>query len=319
MTTTAIAGGVCLLVLNVIMQEWWLKKQKTLRIEQFIKLYGPQGHLERKGGTPTMGGVVFLGVALVGCFLAFCFLSSERRFLVEIWSLPFAAGLVGFVDDWLKFSHRSSEGLSSRGKFLAQIAVCLPWSLFVASQNLEFLPGFRPEFFLAAMLLTFASIGFLNAFNVTDGLDGLAAGAAVISFTGLLALGDVEKAVSWAGMTGLVTALGFLWHNAHPAKIFMGDVGAHFFGGLLMSTAIFSGTPILVVPLSFLFLVEITSVILQILAIRGFQRRIFRMSPLHHHFELMGWSETQIVARFWIVHVCGMLATFVLLKFLLFR
>lgn len=142
----------------------------------------------------------------------------------------------------------------------------------------------------------------LNAVNVTDGLDGLAAGASAIS---LLFLGFLVSRGFSAIAIGLSITISFLWHNAYPAKIFMGDSGSHFLGGLLVSVAVCGGGALFVVPCGALFGIEILSVAIQIVAIRFFGKKVFLMSPVHHHFEILGWNETQIVVRFWIVHLLG--------------
>jgi phospho-N-acetylmuramoyl-pentapeptide-transferase len=219
--------------------------------------------------------------------------------------LPLGGALVGFIDDWLKFSRSSSEGLSSWHKLICQVAIVVPWALWVQfSVGIFLFPGLKLGTVAGSGLLVFLSVGFLNAVNITDGLDGLAAGCSLISFAAaLLWLGPeiFPLCVIGLGITG-----GFLWHNCHPAKVFMGDVGAHFLGGILISIAIWSHYLAALFPLAFMFGIETLSVILQLTSLKLRKKRLFRMSPIHHHFELVGWSEPQVVARFWLIHASGL-------------
>jgi phospho-N-acetylmuramoyl-pentapeptide-transferase len=146
----------------------------------------------------------------------------------------------------------------------------------------------------------------MNAVNITDGLDGLAAGSCAISFAGMLFWLRPAGASGAACVTALALAAGFLWHNAHPARVFMGDVGSHFLGGLLVTLCILSEQALLVIPFGFIMGIEAFSVLIQIFTIRCLGKRVFKMSPVHHHFELAGWSETQVVTRFWLIHAVGM-------------
>ncbi len=297
-------------VSGLFLQGIWISCLRRLRVGQVAKWYGPRGHTA-KTGTPTMGGVVFLALSILALLL-----SPNRdiaaKELFSVWGLPWLAAAVGLFDDLLKYMRRSGEGFSSLHKFLWQIVAVLPWVIFLSlNLNISLWPGLRLQPLLMCPLLLFLTVGFLNAVNVTDGLDGLAAGSTAISFAVLLFCFRAPHAMLPA-VVGLCAAGSFLWHNAYPAQVFMGDVGAHFLGGLLMSAAIQSGPIILIVPLGWLFGVEALSVIVQIISLRLWGRRVFRMSPLHHHFELLGWSETHIVARFWIFHALGMALLFML-------
>ena len=181
--------------------------------------------------------------------------------------------------------------------------------------GLTFLPGFVLSPTVAAIVLTILGVGILNAVNVTDGLDGLATGAMCIS------LGAAYFLIRGSSvMLSIIVLLGallaFLWDNSNPARVFMGDVGAHFLGAFLINLCVHSGQLGLVFPLAFLFGIELITVAIQIIAIRGFKRKVFLMSPLHHHFEMLGWSEVRIVVRFWILHLVGILTTLTLLRFI---
>jgi len=299
---------------------------------QRIREDGPHSHFE-KMGTPTMGGIVIL-VGLVVSFIATRI--TLGQFTPAGVSLVLAAvgfGIVGFLDDYTKVRRRRSLGLSKSWKFLGTAVVSVIFAVIVAhyssrtgtSTNISFLrvTGIRlgvVVFVVWAFLVLTASS---HAVNITDGLDGLAAGSSIfvlsayvfIAFwqfrhtceglagasacypVNLRALQDA--AVVSAGMMGSVA--GFLWWNAAPARIFMGDTGSLALGGFFGALAITTNTQLLLVILGGLYVIETASVILQVISFRGFHRRIFRMSPIHHHFELLGWPEFTVIVRFWII------------------
>jgi phospho-N-acetylmuramoyl-pentapeptide-transferase len=298
---------------------------------QRIREDGPHSHFE-KLGTPTMGGlVVLLGLAAGYIAARFTF----GRVTAAGLALLLAAagfGAVGFLDDYLKVKRRRSLGLSKLQKFAGTAVVSVVFAVIVAdvstetgiSTNLSFIRDTGVElgllfFVWAFMVLTSSS----NAVNLTDGLDGLASGSSVLVLAAyvfiafwefrhtcvLLSPGlfcypvdpdtMLDTAIVAAAMMGAVA--GFLWWNAAPARIFMGDTGALSLGGLFGALAITTNTQLLLVILGGLFVIETSSVILQVISFRGFHRRIFRMSPIHHHFELAGWPEFTVIVRFWIV------------------
>jgi len=294
--------------LAVLMEDGWIRLVRKWEIRQVEKSYGLPSHVARKNGTPTMGGVVFPLACIAFLFWGW---PAGRGSVAGIWGLPFGAFAVGFADDWLKFSKRSSEGLRSLEKLFLQVIVALGWSAYVVlADELIIFPGIGFPSVFSITLLSFFAVGMMNAVNVTDGLDGLAAGASALSFLGLALLpSGGSPGLSLAVSLGLGICLGFLWFNCHPASVFMGDGGSHFLGGLLFSLCIWKGGLLFMVPFGFLFGVELVSVAVQIVAIRGFKRKVFRMSPLHHHFELLGWAETKVVARFWLFHAAGIACT----------
>jgi len=298
---------------------------------QPIREDGPHTHLE-KMGTPTMGGIVML-VGLVAGFLASRV--TTQRFTVTGIALVMAAvgfGIVGFLDDYVKVSRRPSLGLTKAQKFVGTAVVSIGFALLVThagastgiSTHLSFV---RPTgIALGFLFYVWAFVvltGSSNAVNLTDGLDGLAAGASIlvssayvfIAFwqfrhtcvllnhtTGCYAVNGVDlqdAAIVAAAMMGAAT--GFLWWNAAPARIFMGDTGALALGGLFGALALVTNTALLLVIIGGLFVLETLSVIVQVIAFRGFGRRVFRMSPIHHHFELAGWPEFTVIVRFWII------------------
>jgi phospho-N-acetylmuramoyl-pentapeptide-transferase len=298
---------------------------------QRIREDGPHTHLE-KVGTPTMGGLVILAGLLLG------YLASRlttQRFTVTGLALIFAAvgfGVVGFLDDYMKVRRRRSLGLTKLQKFGGTAVVAIAFAMLVThvgdpgiSTHVSFV---RPSsialgtfvFYLFAFLVLSGSS---NAVNLTDGLDGLAAGTSIlvcsayvfISFwqfrhtcallAGASGCYDVsgvdlqDAAIVASAMMGAAT--GFLWWNAAPARIFMGDTGSLALGGLFGALALVTNTALLLVVVGGLFVIETLSVIMQVISFRGFGRRIFRMSPIHHHFELAGWPEFTVIVRFWIV------------------
>ena len=295
------------LTAEIFLQGKWTDKMHRLKIEQVAKLYGPSWHEKTKTGTPTMGGIIFIPVFLAAVCAGY-FLSpySDLHKIGKIALYPVLAAAVGLLDDWLKYSKRSSDGLKSMEKLALQIAVTVPWALWTTPPALDLVFVSVPRY-VGIVLLVFTGVGLQNAVNVTDGLDGLAAGSVLISLLGALSFLGGEPSIIFPIASGAGICLGFLWHNCHPANVFMGDVGAHFFAGLLLSLCVVSDAFIFVIPILFIFGLEIMSVALQIISIRGFNKKIFLMSPVHHHFEMLGWKETQIVTRFWIIHAVGML------------
>jgi phospho-N-acetylmuramoyl-pentapeptide-transferase len=300
---------------------------------QRIREDGPHTHME-KMGTPTMGGIVIL-VGLLLAYLAARVTSGAPT--VAGLALVIAVvgfGLVGFLDDFMKVRNRRSLGLTKLQKFggTAMISVLFGWLVARSSSetgistNLSFI---RPTalalgvFFLVWVFLVLTASS--HAVNLTDGLDGLAAGSSALVFASYVVIAfwefrhlcvgaegiarqgcfDVngaamlDNAVVPSGMMGALA--GFLWWNAAPARIFMGDTGALALGGFFGALALTTNTQLLLVILGGLFVIETMSVILQVIAFRGFHRRIFRMSPIHHHFELGGWPETTVIIRLWII------------------
>lgn len=307
--------ALCIVVftLSLFLQWLWISWMRRLKIGQAIKKYGPEAHM-KKAGTPSMGGIVALAVlpVAIGC-AAFMGLASLGD-LVGVWLYPVLAAMVGLLDDMLKFRSNSSEGLRSLQKLFLQIVATLPLAIWVAARGVYLLPGLELKAIFAVPLLLFLGVGVQNAVNVTDGLDGLAGGAVSISLTAVLLLFDADAVVVSAAMA-IAMLVAFLWHNANPAALFMGDVGAHLWGGLLISVCVLADSLLLIFPIAFLFGVEMVTVTVQIVAIRKFGRKVFKMSPLHHHFELSGWGETKIVTRFWLVHTVGMAALLAVIFF----
>ncbi|MDR2780188.1 MAG: phospho-N-acetylmuramoyl-pentapeptide-transferase [Synergistaceae bacterium] len=290
----------------------WIRVMRYLRIGEAIKDYGPQEH-KKKRGTPGMGGIVVFLLAPVMAYSAYyCDLSGARE-MFYIWSFPLMAGLVGLTDDILKCARKSSEGLASLQKLLLQTAVSSLWVYMIRGRGIYVIPSFMPPLTIGAPLLVFICVGALNAVNVTDGLDGLAGSAIAVSLLSMFLWADNQAAIISAAF-GLSAILAFLWHNANPAMVFMGDVGSHFWGGLLVSLCMANRSLIFIIPTTFIFGIELVTSAVQIAAIRGFGRKVFRMSPLHHHFELAGMKEPTIVSRFTLAHLVGAVAAIILIK-----
>ncbi|WP_216625910.1 phospho-N-acetylmuramoyl-pentapeptide-transferase [Paenibacillus planticolens] len=277
---------------------------RRMKFGQQIREDGPQGHL-KKQGTPTMGGVIIL-LALALATLRFADKNSNLLILL-IASLGY--GLVGFLDDYIKIIFKRSLGLTAKQKLFGQLLisaiVCYllvmkghSTDLYIPFVEFHFNPGWL-YFPLMAILMLGAS----NAVNFTDGLDGLLAGSSAIAFGAytVIAMNNTqpEAAIFSAAMVGAV--LGFLVFNAHPAKVFMGDTGSLGIGGGLVAVAILTKAELLLAVIGGVFLIEILSVVIQVVSFKTRGKRVFKMSPIHHHFELVGWSEWRVVITFWVV------------------
>jgi phospho-N-acetylmuramoyl-pentapeptide-transferase len=300
---------------------------------QPIRVDGPQSHLTKRG-TPTMGGTVFVIASLIGYVIAHVATRIPFTFSgALVLLLMTGLGLVGFIDDYIKIFRQRSLGLRSRAKLIGQvvIAAVFAWEvlqrpdgygLTPADAHISFLRDFGPAigtvpFVIWAVIMV---AGTSNAVNLADGLDGLAAGATVTVLAAYLLIGiwqerndvtqllapqnyqirdPLDMAVVAASVLG--GCLGFLWWNAPPAKIFMGDTGALALGGALAGLAICTKTQLLLVIIGGLFVIITMSDVIQIGFFKMTRRRVFKMAPLHHHFEMVGWAETTIVIRFWLI------------------
>jgi phospho-N-acetylmuramoyl-pentapeptide-transferase len=296
----------------VYAQGVWIRLMRGKNIGEAIKDYGPSGH-RKKRGTPGMGGIVAYALAPFAALGIFWCGQATRGETVVIWSFPLMAGLVGLTDDLLKSVRGSSEGLRSLQKLFLQSVVCGLWTWLAVRKGIYLAPGILLPAAIGAPALLFISVCALNAVNVTDGLDGLAGGMVAISLLSVF-MWSRSGAVPSAAALGAALAVAFLWHNSNPAGLFMGDVGSHFWGGLLISLCVAAKSLVYVIPMGFLFGVELLTSAIQIISIRGFDRRVFKMSPLHHHFELSGMSEPQIVARFMIAHAVGIAVIMIVIE-----
>lgn len=284
---------------------------RRLKVGQRVRDDGPQSHL-KKMGTPTMGGLFF---ALPGLLL--CLLWAPESLAVRALVLmALAFGAVGFVDDYLKVVKRQPLGLRARHKLAVQTPAALLLAYWAMSRlglstmvTVPFgwaqvqLGWLYPPF--VALLAIFAG----NAVNITDGADGLLAGAIVPSLGAyiLIARAMSQPSLAWVGASLIGACLGFLIYNRYPAKVIMGDTGSLALGGALTAMAVLTKTELLLVLVGLLYVLEAGSVIVQVISFQTTGRRVFRMSPVHHHFELLGWPETRVVALAWIVSCAGAL------------
>jgi len=311
-----LAKTMCLSVIffavAVYMQRAWINWMRGIGVGEAIKDYGPAEHKKKKG-TPGMGGFIAFVLVPAAAFAIILCGGSTRTEMISIWSYPLIAGLVGFTDDMLKSLRKSSEGLRSLQKLTLQIVACGVWTWAVARRGIYLTPEIRLPIEIGAPMLVFFGVGVLNAVNITDGLDGLAGGAVVISLVSVF-IWSRDPAVLSSASLGIALVTAFLWHNSYPAQVFMGDVGSHLWGGLLISLCVAARSIVFVIPMGFLFGVELVTSAIQIVSIRRFKRKVFKMSPLHHHFELSGMCEQQIVARFLITHAVGIVIIMILIE-----
>jgi len=283
---------------------------KRMKFGQNIRSEGPSRHLN-KAGTPTMGGVIFLAGTVAGCF----FLARGQADSLIVLAAVLGFGLIGFLDDYMKVVLKRSLGLKARQKLLCQVLlaagltfwivyglgrgteIVIPFAGFFTLGGIQLELGVWPFMAFAVMVIVSAA----NAVNLTDGLDGLAAGvsmlvALALMIIALFVLRD-GVAVSMAALAG--GCLGFLIYNRHPAKVFMGDTGSLALGGGLGAAAVITRSELFLLIIGGIFVLETLSVIIQVICYQTTGRRFFRMSPLHHHYELGGWSENRVVFTFW--------------------
>ena len=309
MFSVVLAAAVAFLV-TVLLGSQFIEFLQSRKFGQFVREEGPQTHLI-KAGTPTMGGIVML-TGLLGALVVVA--RPNVATLTTLLLVVVVAG-IGLYDDWQKISRKRPEGLSARYKFLLlTLAVVLADVLavrYVGVTQTVLVPYFDRSLVLGpgvlgialfSVFLLLVIAGTTNAVNLTDGLDGLAAGAAAIALLAYTAIAFLERqydvAVICGAMVGAI--VGFLWYNSHPADIFMGDTGSLAIGGVLAAAAVLTKTELLLPIVGGLFVVEALSVIVQVFVFKLTGRRVFKMAPIHHHFEFLGWDENKVVVRFWI-------------------
>lgn len=292
---------------------------------QMIREEGPDSH-QSKAGTPTMGGTAIVLAAVLGWLCArFANVQFTPTGLLVLGTFVGMAA-VGFADDFIKVRMQRNLGLSKTAKFVGQGLIALVFGIigprFAGIEYEISIVGGETLSIPSVLFLVWVFImlaGVSNAVNLTDGLDGLAAGSSVLVFAAFTVITfwqfrhpeaygiepEAARDIAIISAAIMAAAAGFLWHNAPPASIFMGDTGSLALGGVMAALAIASGTQVLLVAFGALFVVETLSVIAQVFAYRVFGRRVLRMAPLHHHFELLGWQETTVIVRFWIVAGMG--------------
>lgn len=321
-------SSVTAFVLVILVTPLAIRFLRRRNIGQFIQSE-VEGHMHKQG-VPTMGGVIIVSGAVLGYLLAhfkiftvgegFGLVSQpvSDKALLGLFALVGMAS-IGFADDFTKFARKRNEGLSKRWKFGGQLVVAalFAWGASSAGVSTE-LSFARPLGIDLGPIVFFGLVLFMltataNAVNLTDGLDGLVAGSSALVFGSYVLIafwqsrnssfygveGSLDIALFAAAVLGAVVA--FLWWNAAPARIIMGDTGSHAIGGAIAALALLTNTQLLLVVIGGLFVMETVSVILQVVSFRGFGRRIFLMAPIHHHFELKGWPETTVIIRFWII------------------
>lgn len=281
---------------------------RKLKFGQSIREEGPKSH-QKKSGTPTMGGIIIILSSVVATLImAYRYESIS----IELYLLLFVMlgyGTLGFLDDFIKVVLKRNLGLTSKQKFIGQIIIALIFYYGFMKAEISTsvqLPGTEFTFNLGwfyPIFIIFMMVGASNAVNLTDGLDGLLAGTASLAFGAyaVIASNAMQFDVAIFAIAIVGALLGFLVFNAHPAKVFMGDTGSLALGGAIAAIAILTKTEILLVIIGGVFVIETVSVILQVISFKTTGKRIFKMSPLHHHYELVGWSEWRIVVTFWLV------------------
>jgi phospho-N-acetylmuramoyl-pentapeptide-transferase len=324
-TFRTIVSALMSLTAILFLGRWGIERLRSLQVGQYIREDGPPNHKD-KAGTPTMGGCLILPViTLVTVFWA----EPKNYYVWLVIAVALGFGTIGFVDDYLKRVRKNSKGLRAKSKFGLQFIVALTVTLMIffrpefdSRLMVPFFKNIRPDFGIWYIpFAVFIIVGASNAVNLTDGLDGLAIGPIIVSFVAYLTFsyltGHVKIAdylqipyVTGAGELAIFcgavvgAGLGFLWFNAYPAEVFMGDVGSLPLGAALGTVAVITKQELVLILVGGLFVVEALSVIFQVAWFRFSDgKRIFRMAPLHHHFELKGWPESKVTVRFWIISV----------------
>jgi len=323
-TFRTIYATITALIISFILGPWLINKLSHLQIGQSIRKFGPESHF-KKEGTPTMGGTLMI-LAIVLPTLLWADLSNLYVWITLLVAVGY--GAVGFFDDYRKVRFKNSEGLAPRQKMFWLVAVGLSaggllyaYPPFETTLAFPFLKGLRPDlgiFYIPFATLVIVASG--NAVNLTDGLDGLAIGPIIIAagtylifaylagnarLSEYLQISSVQGAGELAVVCGAMVGagLGFLWFNTYPAQVFMGDVGSLSLGGAIGTIAVITKQELVLIIAGGIFVLEALSVIFQVTSFRLFGKRVFRMAPIHHHFELKGWPEPKIIVRFWIISI----------------
>ncbi len=321
-TTRSFMAFILATIISIVWGKRFIALMKLKQFGQTIREEGPETHKKKKG-TPTFGGVFIIGSAVIACVL--CGNFSSLPFLIALF-VTISYFFLGGLDDYLKVLKKNTKGVNARQKLVWQFATAILASYlmiqFKVIDSQLYIPFLKdPVIDIGWLYVPFAAfviVGSSNALNLTDGLDGLAIGPTIISAAtlGLLAyLAGHSELASYlfiphipevGELLVLVSAIigagvGFLWYNAYPAEIFMGDVGSLSLGGCLGTISVLTKNEFLFVLIGGIFVIEAVSVILQVASFKTRGKRIFKMAPIHHHFELMGWPETKVIVRFWIV------------------
>jgi len=323
-TFRTIYAAITALVISFLLGPWMIERLSRLQIGQSIRKLGPESHF-KKEGTPTMGGALIL-FSIVLPTLLWADLTNLYVWLTLLVTVGY--GVIGFIDDLLKVKQKSSDGLSARGKMFWQMLIAfgvgmvlMTYPEFQTTLAFPFFKGTNPDlgwFYVPFAMLVI--IGASNAVNLTDGLDGLAIGPVIIAaatyllfayvaghatLSGYLQINNIQGAGELSILCGAMVGagLGFLWFNTYPAQVFMGDVGSLSLGGAIGTIAVITKQEIVLMIVGGIFVMEALSVIVQVASFRLVGKRVFRMAPIHHHFELKGWPEPKIIVRFWIISI----------------
>jgi phospho-N-acetylmuramoyl-pentapeptide-transferase len=303
-------AGTAALLICIFLSPQFIAFLREREFGQFIRDEGPEGH-HAKAGTPTMGGIIIFAAISI----PFLILSEYDWRAVAVYGVAIGCALIGFADDYIKIVRRRSLGISGRMKLGLTILISIGlWWIATEKAGLPEtlrlrIIDYQIDLSLLGgipylVLIYFVVAGTTSAVNLTDGLDGLAAGCAAIvllAYIGItfITTGQHDLALLSACLVG--ACVGFLWFNAFPATIFMGDTGSLGLGGAIAGLAVVTKTEILLILIGGIFVIEALSVLIQVFSFQTFRKRVFLMAPIHHHFELMAWSETKIILRFWIV------------------
>jgi phospho-N-acetylmuramoyl-pentapeptide-transferase len=325
--TEVLLAGIIAMVISIGAGPKFIDFLRRNELGQHIREEGPKGHVTKQG-TPTMGGLLIM----LSMSIPFLLFSEHTLPALTAFFVTLGCAGIGFVDDWTKLTHRRSLGLAGRWKLLGLGAITLVVALVVYNRDFKttvYLPLLDVDLPLSWAwygLLFIIIAGAANGVNLTDGLDGLAAGTATIALltytamtivayivslrTGTGDKADLDLAILGASLIG--ASIGFLWYNAFPAQVFMGDTGSMGLGGALAAFAIMTKTEVLLTLIGGVFLIEALSVMLQVFTFKWLGRRVLLMAPLHHHFEMKAWSESRIMVRFWIAGAIFCACAFVL-------
>jgi phospho-N-acetylmuramoyl-pentapeptide-transferase len=299
-------GGTSALLICIFLSPKFIAFLRRREFGQQIREDGPEGH-HQKAGTPTMGGII----VMIAVAVPFLILTDYDWRSVGVFGAMIACAMLGFADDYIKLVRRRSLGLRARTKLIVTIAISLGlW--YVARHEAHLAGELRLRFvdytvelpgLFYPLLIYLVLAGTTSAVNLTDGLDGLAAGCAAIVLLSYIAIAFVTEDYDLAMLAGCLVGacIGFLWFNAFPATIFMGDTGSLGLGGAIAGLAVMTHTEVLLILLGGIFVLEALSVVIQVISFQTTRKRVLLMAPIHHHFELKGWSETKIILRFWIV------------------
>ncbi len=306
LSVRVLIAGTTSLVMCLFLSPKFIEFLRAREFGQNIREEGPEGH-HAKAGTPTMGGIIIFTAIAV----PFLILSQRDWRSMGVFGAALLCALLGFADDYTKIVKRRSLGLRARTKLVMTVAISVGlW--WVATQKAHLPPTVRLRFVdvtidlgpLYPVFIYFVVAGTTSAVNLTDGLDGLAAGCAAIVLLAYIGMtfvtaGEINLAYLATCLVG--ACIGFLWFNSFPASIFMGDTGSLGLGGAIAGLAVMTKTEVLLILLGGIFVIEALSVLIQVFSFQTFRKRVFKMAPIHHHFELEAWSETKIILRFWIV------------------